>query len=281
MNRQDDNPLDDADLAPYLEGRDGISDAYKASSTETPPAALDAAILQAARASLQRPVRAARTAGLRNYYSLAASLTLGIMLGAVMFRDGSEAVVVSSSALREAPVPTSAAPAVSVSTSDGAGASESGDAIPTEAVPPAPAPGQPEVFRAADAVAAPQAEAPAVNNFTERTLPAPQAPIATIEAQAPQAAPDTGATGTRQAQAARTNTAQLEEIQVTGSRIRADYRDDQQRWLEEIVRLATELEQATGRTDELRSALEFERDEFRLAFPGVDLDQAEQNLRRQ
>jgi hypothetical protein len=66
MNRENDTPFDDTDLTPYLEGRDGVSDAYRASGAETPPAALDAAILRAARASLQATAKPAGAPGLRN-----------------------------------------------------------------------------------------------------------------------------------------------------------------------------------------------------------------------
>ena len=91
MNREDDTPVNDTELAPYLEGKDGVSETYHRTSTETPSASLDAVILQAARASLHAPTvarPAART--LRNYYPIAASLMLGVMLGVALFKDPEE-----------------------------------------------------------------------------------------------------------------------------------------------------------------------------------------------
>jgi hypothetical protein len=156
--------------------------------------------------------------------------------------------------------------------------------IDNSAIAPAEPQDESEI-RVIDQATTPVLEAIAENNFRERVLPAPQPPIATIVASTGNISTLTGGA---QAPSAGASNRQLEEIMVTGSRIRADYRDDQQAWLQQIARLTDRLEDpgvardvSPEELDELRSQLEAEREEFRLAFPDVDLSEALENLREQ
>lgn len=277
MNRQDDTSGTDAELSSYLEGKDGVSAAYRASSAEMPSAALDAAILQAARASLRTTAaKPPKAPALRNYYSLAASLMLGMMLGAVLFRGDNEAPVAITAS---APQGSDDFRKTVVLTEESAG--EVVDSAATQAVPELPAAAQAEAFAAqeppapaSDAVAPP---APAGNSeFRERTLPAPPPPIVTRNVGGTSVAPPRTQA---QAQAARVESTE-EEITVTGSRIfRLSYRDNQEDWLREMLRMSEQLEDAQEDMTTLRETLELERAEFSAEYPDVPLDQALRELR--
>lgn len=85
MSDKDDHKHDDADLASFLDGSDGVSDAYRNLEQVQPPAHLDARILAAARGAAvvgeQKSPDDFAVAKLRGRLSLAASLVLGVIIG--------------------------------------------------------------------------------------------------------------------------------------------------------------------------------------------------------
>lgn len=287
MNKENDTPVDDTELTPYLEGRDGVSETYRATSSETPPSSLDAAILHAARASLGKTTPQKKTPALRNYYSMAASLMLGLMLGAVVFRSGDDAPAPSLD------VATPAGPAISEKTvvltageaeaSDTAAAAPAAEAFVADVAEDSLAEPQPAITAGDNdtaGAAAPADEA----RFRERTL-APTQPVAPPRNVGSNNALDQVIEAARQArtaQAARVDAGQQEEITVTGSRIvRLSYRDNQEDWVEEIARLAEQLDDARNRVERerLQNLLELERMEFETEWPDVDLDAKLEELR--
>lgn len=85
MSDKDEHKHEDADLAAYLDGSDGVSDAYRSLALAEPPAQLDARILAAARGDKtlgeRKSARDFAVARLRGRLSLAASLVLGVIIG--------------------------------------------------------------------------------------------------------------------------------------------------------------------------------------------------------
>jgi hypothetical protein len=281
MNRRDDKALDDAELTPYLEGRDGVSAAYRASSKEAPPAALDQAILQAARASLRQPAAPAKTASLRNYYSLAASLVLGMMLGTWVLNDTQEAPEVLTTSERT-PIPVNDREEFTVVVEAPRETEAPVQAAPQSTAVRPPAPAIPAEPPAAVIPAIPE-PATAVADATE----AAETARAAVQPQEEQIQEEQSQGGQsqreqpqrQQPQAIAVDLAreeQLEEVMVTGARIRAEprYRESRDSWVDAITALVEELQTVSGDPEPLIATLEEERDLFEQTYPDVDLDAA-------
>lgn len=84
MSRDDDHT--DNELKSYLDGRDGVSAAYRKTAREEPPEGLDRRILRAARADA-RPGAGRGKRSLARPYMLAASVMIAVLAGTLYFRQ--------------------------------------------------------------------------------------------------------------------------------------------------------------------------------------------------
>jgi hypothetical protein len=212
---------------------------------------------------------------------MAASLMLGLMLGAVIFQGDDDVPVAMSASTPQVSDEMEKTVTVSEAPTQDAGAT----LLDEHALSPPQALVVEEQRAVGDdsAAGAGNSESFATPVFREQVLPPP---LPTITAQ--DVSPENGATLTDvlSAAAAARVEQQQEEIMVTGSRIRrSTYRDDAQAWVAEIARLTEQLDgigtAEAERRPELESQLEFERDEFRQTFPEVDLDEALEDLAEQ
>lgn len=275
MNNDD---RQDQELKAYLEGRDGVSAAYRKSAQEEPPAALDRLILDAARRQARPSAEAWYAA--RKPYALAASVMIAVV-ALSLYLGTLDDVVLNQEA---AQAPTVATPiefqraersAVRQSAAEEAGAARAqANFEARQLAPPAPTVG------ASDAPPAPAAAALATDALAVGVQVEPPAIVIDgtlleeIEAKADAA---------RAADASRA-TAGLEEVVVTGSRIMRReegdlvYRASRASWLAEIRVMADELEARSRLVTARRSAavleeqLEEEIDLFLEAYPDTDID---------
>jgi hypothetical protein len=270
----------DHDLKTYLDGRDGVSTAYRKTAHDEPPAALDALILKAARQQAGPSTETWYAA--RKPYALAASVMIAV--AGLSLYLGTLDELVSSAEMQQA----DAVEAVEFQRQERAepppqeeeqeaerrrvAVAPSAD-LPTRQLP-APAP----TISAANAPAAPSAAAGVATDALARRVESPVIVIdgpllESIEAEA------------AAAQAVQQEIASLEEIQVTGSRIvrRRDagdlsYRESREDWLDEIRSMTDELDQRSRLITARRSAnvleeqLEEEIDLFLEAYPDTDID---------
>lgn len=255
MSDKDEHKSDDAVLTSYLEGSDGLSDAYRTLSREQPPAHLDARILAAAQGAEVENARRVSTPGgfnsssLRGLVSLAASLGLGIMIGAVFLGDP-ELQPEAASSLEKA-------------------VSQGGFPPPTEAAPRQEA----DRARAAESFA-----------VSERVAPEPQVQATQVRLAA-EATP-VNQTAPRGSVNQQRNAAPggFEEIVVTGSRLQQsagaaaapaaddagpDYRQSVVSWLVEIYRLEEQLRGIESIV--LQQQLDEEVALFEERYPGINL----------
>jgi hypothetical protein len=268
----------DQDLKSYLDGRDGVSAAYRKTAQEEPPPALDARILNAARKAAQ-PATASWYAS-RRPYALAASVMVAV-LGLSLYFGTLDELVVPRELQQEA------ATAVEFRR------------VERAAAPTAP-PQEDEV--APQAAADAQFEArqleppvPAVGIANNAGAPAPALDAAldalALTAEVPPIVIDGPLLEEIEAEAdlARTQVlvasgAQLEEIAVTGSRIvrreagDTSYRESREQWLAEIRVMLSELEARSRLVTARRSAsvleeqIEEEIELFLAEYPDTDID---------
>jgi hypothetical protein len=272
MNSTDDKHSD-KDLKAYLDGRDGVSAAYRKAAREEPPAALDAAILKAARAEVGL---ASAKPEKRRVYALAASVMVAAVAASLYFRLPEDAGPIAANA-------------------EQASTRNFDRALDQDAGAPAPAPeGQNEE------AATPQQDfqvrqlAPPAQTVGAETAPARARDVeATTDTLARAAEPaaiviDGPLLERIEAEAADAQTLQAaprEEITVTGSRITrqrdaADlsYRESRDEWLSQIRILSIELQRssrlltANQSTAVLTAQLEEEMELFAEQYPEIDLD---------
>ena len=272
-----DDKHSDHDLKAYFDGRDGVSAAYRQTAREEPPAALDAAILKAARSSV-KPAPAGWHA--RKSYALAASVMIAVAAVSLYFGSLDDSLL-------QPEAPTAQADA------------------PVNVVELAPRERAESAIEDAATEAAPQVASNAgVREFERRQL-AP--PVATVGAQDTAGAPasaaapavdafarDLGEPATTvidgpfleqlEAEAAAAAADQTEEITVTGSRIMApprndvSYRASREEWLDELRALRAELERVSRVTvaqrnrDVLENRLDEEIELFLEAYPDTDIE---------
>ena len=273
-----DDKHSDHDLKAYLDGRDGVSAAYRKAATEEPPRALDQAILDAARKRAQPPAEAWYAK--RRPYALAASVMLGVLAVSLYFNALDEVAV--PAAVEEATVravqiqnPERAAETKPEEVTAGAAASAEVEAeAPLQFETRRLAPAVPTAG-AADTIAAPATPAVELNRdaFARAAEPArvviTGALLEEIEADAAQAQ--------RQG-------LELQEITVTGSRILRretgdlSYRNARATWLDEIGAMAQEFA-ARSRLVTARAAaarIEQQLDEeialYLAAYPDADIE---------
>jgi hypothetical protein len=240
-----DDKREDQQLAAWLDGRDGVSAAYRQTAREEPPPALDRKILQAARDAVQ-PQAPSHVA--RPVYALAASVMVAVV-GLSLYIGSRDDMALQQEKATEQRVTetfeqrqlTPTAPTVS------AGA----------AVAPAPPPAavqRTEAFARSEEAPATVIDGPLLEQ---------------IEAEAARA----GAVAT-----------QREQIVVTGSRIvrlnrdEPAYRASRDEWLAEMRAIVAALERSTSQgvsqrdTTELQRRLEDEIDHFLVAYPNTNIN---------
>ncbi len=336
MTESDDKHTD-SELKPYLEGRDGVSAAYRKSGREEPPAMLDHAILQAARAAVKpvvaMPIVAERTQSnsplestqrsWREPYALAASLMVGVLGASIYFSQNDLPVSAPTEQKSEAapalaplqpPVVLLPAPAIqqevpSADTADNLQQPRENFVErrlpePQSTVPSTENPAVTPAARNADSTQSAALQAPPpvpvviagpMLEAIEAAAAAEQAKAAVTASEEARSARDAGQSAAQRVGFTNevatepanepANERQLEEIQVTGSRIRRDdfrdvsYRDSQEAWLNELHDIVDDLARVDetapagrGRYLQLNERLEEESELFSEEYPDVDLE---------
>jgi hypothetical protein len=268
----------DQDLKTYLDGRDGVSAAYRKTAQEEPPPALDARILKAARKEVQPSTETWYAS--RRPYALAASVMVAV-LGLSLYLGTLDRLVVPGEVQQESVtavefrrVERAAAPAAPP---------EQDEEAPQVALKPQfearqLAPPVPTVGIADNAGVA----AGALDVSVDALALTAEPPAIVIDGPLLEEI-EAEADATR-AQAARRESAELEEITVTGSRIMrresgdTSYRASREEWLDEIRSMAEELDARSRLVTANRSAavlqgqLEEEIELFLEEYPDTDID---------
>ncbi len=282
-----DDTNSDHDLKAYLDGRDGVSAAYRETAQEEPPRALDAAILQAARKHA-RPSTAAWYAK-RRPYAIAASFMIAVIAVSLYFSALDEIVV--PSAIEQATVRAVELRSAerSADADDAAkAAAEAAVSAETQSTAAAPAPAfdtrrlaPPVRTVGATPVAPPAVRETRSEAFARR--PEPPVPLVITGPLLEQIEADAAAQ-TQQGPTADSGREEnaLEEIVVSGSRIRDDedrsYRESREDWLDAISAMAKEVEAsarlvtARAATARLEAELEEEIALFLDAYPDTDIE---------
>jgi hypothetical protein len=310
-NTEDNTPIDN-ELKVYLAGEDGVSAAYRETGAEEPPAELDRLILAAAHSAVNNTVNPhvpRKLASLQQKLPIAASFMVGVLITSMYFRqtddragnsvtsDAVQERLVSQSVEQPAPAPAPApafAPAAPPVTIE-----QEAQPEPLERVAPQQAE-QIAQQAARSTSAADTQETSEVN----KTAASQDLSVVDNATAAQDNAADAGATArgnvTRIATTAESippalpanfnetptesDTAgqELEEIMVTGSRIRTEaditYREDQQEWLERILALGEDIIFQTDALEENNSRLEEEMELFSETYPDIDLEAELQKL---
>ena len=248
MSDKDEHKHDDADLAAYLDGSDGVSDAYRSLEQAQPPAQLDARILAAARGEGSSGERKSAgnlaVARLRGRLSLAASLVLGVIIGSQFPADlrlHQEAVTSREKAASQEDVAVALPDAPEV---------RSG----LEAVS--------EFFSVAEDVATAVPSNPAARRSTQMQP----------ETAGLSATDEIVVTGARLQRAEAPVIASLAAVDSM------DYRQSVVLWLREIARLQEQLSENESAV--LQQQLEQEMLQFRQRYPTLALERELENLRR-
>lgn len=224
----------DSTLKSYLEGKDGVSATYRKVAGEEPPAEIDALILQAAAGAVAKPATQPG-ASRRQQYAMAASLGLGVLLTSLYY---------------EQQVPQDTGPLIITASVDQRQVGEL-EFTASKAADVGVADGG--VADAGVAQAPEQAKVAQAENFL--------APAAT--AFSPQAA-----------QPAPQSTAAQIVVNERAATLQFFDRQAQDLWLEEILRIASELESSVSESEVLRQRLEAEMASFSAIYPDFDLDAA-------
>ncbi|MFH1045211.1 MAG: hypothetical protein V1796_09280 [Pseudomonadota bacterium] len=257
-----------------------LSRLYREASTEGPPAALDAAVLAAARKQVAKPQRRERSSWSRWMAPASALATLVVAVSIAFLIESEQSVTIDDTAIRQIPPqPQSPPPA---SATESAKAKAAGSAAPEAAAkkeaPAAPAPAQAPaatlpaqapVSRPAEAVPVPQPAAPAAS--AAEVFPAEsRAKAAAPSAAAPKAATESNVAGDSAigglgsaapaAPAAAGKLAPLRQQAMQRS---------PEAWLDEISRLKRE-----GREKEAAEQLA----EFRKAYPAYAVPESLRDL---
>ncbi len=290
MTKSDDKH-NDRDLKAYLDGSDGVSAAYRKAARDEPPAALDRAILDAAREEVVAKEPAIGGREIPHMYgtaALAASVMVGILATSLYFNPQEIAVPVSAPAAGQRVVLDEVRSAATEREEAENLAAFSQASVelripdPPAAIADNAAAPSPRAEIRAEAVA--RLAQPPVVVFDGPLLDAIEADAAQAQATAQaQTAPRTlASTGARSAaQTAGADAGELEEITVTGSRIpRRDtrdysYRESREDWLEEIraqVEALDALSRLTGNTVYQEQLLQEEMDLYAEVYPDADLD---------
>lgn len=299
----------DGNLKPYLEGRDGVSATYRKLTGEQPPAELDALILQAAAGAVAKPAPRLG-AGPRHYYAMAASLCLGVLLSSLYYEqqvpDTGPLIVTASvdqRQVRELDAGTPAAADTSIEEVVVQGSRIRLAEAQRDVAEAGPAQGNTEraLAVAADEVAkaenflapaapaptgiVPQGAQPDRQVAVQRLQPAPAQRASEPDNEPAEAVQDeTGqslAQLMEQVASARVTTSAQNEPPIIQELASADalprtsiQLQTQALWLEEIVRLAREMDALVSTTEALRQRLEAEQASFRATYPDFDLDAA-------
>lgn len=301
MSKTDDNTPIDNELKAYLAGQDGVSAAYRQTGEEEPPADLDNLILAAARHAVEKDT-SRKTDNLRQKFPLAASFMVGVLVTAMYFNQGNEIAgtvtssgvvqeqLISESVQQPAPVFAPAAPPVATGQESDTEVLER-DALQqagqftqqaTRAVAiapqdtPAPVQNKTESSQASAKATETQSIAADANADVQDSAiqgAAPAANTALPLASSEVARAESDSTGT-----------QLEEIAITGSRIRAgdefdlSYRQTREEWLRQILALGEDAIDEVDQLEEINTRLEEEITLFSEAFPDFDLEAQLQSL---
>lgn len=267
----------DSSLKSYLEGKDGVSATYRKVAGEMPPAELDALILQAAAGAVAKPA-AQPGASRRQQYAMAASLGLGVLLTSLYYeqqmpQDTGPLIITASVDQRQVGELDFAASKAADAVVANGGVADAGVVQ---------APVQAEVAQADVARAENFLASAATAVSPQAAQPAPQSAAAQIVVNEGQVAgarrppPATRASDTL----ARTEVAGMAELlnlveqaRLTATDTSAELRA-QDLWLEEIIRIASELESSASETEALRQRLEAERASFSAIYPDFDIDAA-------
>ncbi len=271
--KKSDDKHSDKDLKAYLDGTDGVSAAYRKTARDEPSAALDRAILDAARrevVSKELEIGGRQMPHMYGTAALAASVMVGILATSLYFNPQQVVVPVSVPASAESVVldEPRAERLEQQRNADQAGVPDTRAFQVRQIAPAAPAVG---------VANAPAAPAPAVANDvrTDAFARLAEAPPVVIEG------PLLERIEADAAQAQQSETAELEEVTVTASRVlRGDdrdysYRDSREDWLEQIRTQVEELEalgRLTGNTVFQEQQLQEEMDLFMEEYPDADLD---------
>ena len=285
-NPEDNNPVDN-ELKAYLAGEDGVSAAYRQAGSEEPPAELDMFILAAARSAVQQDGRG-KPRQLRRHLPMAASFMVGVLVTSMYFNEGGDNVGIAGApdtseqqlttrvVNLDAPALAPAAPP--------AGAAELERNVAQQPAQFTQRAARDELV-VAEAPAAAQSkaqssdEAARIDYAFDAQIAADAATEETARqvastAAAPQVAGNTSDT-LAEADAAST---QLEEISITGSRVRSaseldvDYRQSREEWFQQILALEEQALEQVEQLEDLNARLEEEMMLFSEAFPDVDLD---------
>jgi len=266
INDEHDN---DSNLKSYLEGKDGVSATYRKVAGELPPAELDALILQAAAGAVAKPA-SHPGASRRQQYAMAASLCLGVLLTSLYY---------------EQQVPQDTGPLIITASVDQRQIGE------LDFVTPKAADGgvaQEDIARAENFLAPAAPATTAVSS--QAAQPAPQSTAVQIVVDEVyesrrRSPPVQGAVG---------QGARLLQEQTSPSVMVIPGQDEQRivsvttlneavvsaelrtqdLWLEEINRIASELESSASETETLRQRLSEERASFSAIYPDFDIDAA-------
>lgn len=278
-----DDKHSDNDLKAYLDGRDGVSAAYRETAQEEPPRALDELILKAARKQAQPSTELWYMK--RRPYALAASFMIAVVAVSLYFSGLDEIVVpeaIERATVRPVELQRADAPEADAEVADTAATNPEAT---TTNVALAPAFETRQLAPAvrtvgADAVAPPAAPAVDLNREAFARVAEPAAVVIdgplleAIEAEAAGAqAPQVASTG-----------GTLEEITVTGSRImRRDegdvsYRNSREDWLDEIRFMTDEFESrsrlitARAAAARIEEQLNEEIELYLEAYPEADIE---------
>ena len=274
----------DNDLKAYLDGRDGVSAAYRKSAQEEPPRAIDQAILMAARKQTQPSTEAWYTK--RRPYALAASFMIAVVAVSLYFSELDEIVApaaIEQDTVRAVEFQRTATGNAEKITEEAAApeAQLANLAAPAQFDRRQLAPAVP-TLRAADSVPAPAA-APAIRVIDDGFARAVEPPRVVIDGPLLEQI-EQDAAGAQAAPQRNTAEGNLEDIMVTGSRImRRDqgdvaYRDSREDWLAEIRAMTDEFEArsrlATARAAALRleNQLNEEIELYLDVYPDADIE---------
>jgi hypothetical protein len=277
-----DDKHSDNDLKAYLDGRDGVSAAYRETAQQEPPRALDEIILKAARKQAQPSTELWYAK--RRPYALAASFMIAVVAVSLYFSSLDEIVVpeaIERATVRAVELQRADAPEADEKVADAAASPEAtagnvalapafetrqlAPAVPTVGADPVAPPAAPTVDLNREAFA--RVAEPAAVVIDGPLLEAIEAEAA--GAQAPQVASTGGA---------------LEEITVTGSRImRRDegdvsYRNSREDWLDEIRFMTDEFESrsrlitARAAAARIEEQLNEEIELYLEAYPEADIE---------
>lgn len=282
-----DDKHSDNDLKAYLDGRDGVSAAYRKTAQEEPPRALDQAILDAARKQVQPSITELWYTK-RRPYALAASLMVAVVVVSLYFSGLDEVAIpeaIERATVRTVQIQRVDAPEVDEELADTAASPEAtaGNAAlaPTfetrQLAPEIPTIGATPI---ATPIAAPAAPTVELNRDAFARVAEPAAVI--IDGPLLEAIEAEAAGGQAPQAAAVAST--LEEITVTGSRIiRRDqgdvsYRNSREDWLDEIRFMTDEFESRSRLITARAAAARIEEqvnEEIELyldAYPEADIE---------